>query len=98
LIFGLIGIFVPLYFQSKNLKRNEILKALKREHIKFSPYLSEQNKRRKEISGIKGPELLSRVENELESYVKRRAENDLTKYELKHERSLKRLLSKYKNA
>ncbi|KPJ68557.1 hypothetical protein AMJ44_06310 [candidate division WOR-1 bacterium DG_54_3] len=98
-ILGLLGIFVPIYFQAKNLKREEIFEILKEEYIKFSPYQAEQEKRRKEISEIKERELVAGVENELESYRHRREEGgkDLTKFELKHERRLTELLSRYKN-
>jgi uncharacterized membrane protein YgaE (UPF0421/DUF939 family) len=99
-ILGLLGIFVPVYFQAKNLKREEILEILKEEYIKFSPYLADQEKRREEISEIKERELVARVENELEGYRHRREEGgkDLKKFELKHERRLKGLLLRYKNA
>ena len=99
-ILGLLGIFIPVYFQAKNLKREEILEILKEEYIKFSPYQADQDRKKKEISGIKERELVAGVEDELDGYRHRKdaGGKDLTKFELKHERRLKDLLLRYKNA
>ena len=98
-ILGLFGIFIPLYFQAKNLKKEEILGILKEEYVKSSPYLADQNKKREEISVMDGSELIGRMEKELEDYLRRRREGgkDLSKFELKHERRLRDLLSRLKN-
>ena len=90
-ILGLFGIFIPLYFQAKNLKKEE--------YVKSSPYLADQNKKREEISVMDGSELIGRMEKELEDYLRRRREGgkDLSKFELKHERRLRDLLSRLKN-
>lgn len=100
LVFGLLAIFIPVYFQSKNLKRGEILEVLKEEYVKSSPYTADQDKIRKEIAGMKRSELMAKVKNDLEGYLDRRKEggHDLSRFELKHERRLKELLEEYKNA